>query len=463
MIKSKLYIHQKKNLQFHLQHSQSADWSEPGVGKSLIALVKIAILKDLNIIKKVLIVCPKTVIVTWNIEIEKHTDFTYTNLVGDIDNKIHKLGDKSDIFLITYDSIPGRNETRGELLREIALSRFDFLLLDEATMVKNREAIRTGSLVLLGDLINNKLFLSGTPITNDMTSIITIYRILDGGKSFGKNFFSTRRKYFKDIGTYYPNWVLKDQMKEEFIEKIYSMSTRLTKEECLDLPPKVWTTRYTKLSKEQINYYKPIAEDIVKQLDTEKGKVNIKSALDKIGKLSQISSGFVYTDTKDTFIFQDNPKLDLLREVICEFPEREKIIIYCRWRAELKIIEERCRECGFDYVSLSGETENRREVVDRFQNGSVKILICNIGVGKYSLTLTSSSTVIYYSMGFSVEEFIQSSDRIHRISQTKTCLYIPLLIHGGIDEYIYKSVTKKVEMAQAIVDPEFRKTLTLEI
>ena len=437
----------------------SADWSEPGIGKSLIALAKVTILKDLGLVKKILIICPKTVMFTWAIEIEKHTTMTYTLLTGSVYDKIDKLKNHSDIFIITYDSIPGKKTTRGILLRALGLAHFDFLIGDEITMIQNRTAIRTGAIVLLGDLINQKLFLSGTPITNNTPAILTIYRALDGGKTFGRNFFQSRNRYFKDIGSYYPNWVIKETSKEEFTSKLYSIAIRLTKEDCLELPPKVWSSRYTTLSKEQEEYYRPVASDLIKQLDTETGKVNIKSTLDKIGKLSQITSGFMYTEDKKTHFFNQNNKLELLEEVISEFSEEEKIIIYCRWRSEIDLLSKWCNSKELSYVSLSGDTEDRGKVVDMFQNKDTKLLLCNISVGKYSLTLTSSSTILYYSMGFSTEEFIQSSDRIHRISQTKTCLYVPLLIKNGIDEYIYNSVIKKISIANAIINPEFKEML----
>lgn len=459
LIKSRLYEHQKRSLQFHLKHESSADWSEPGMGKSLIALAKIAVLYNLGLVKKVLIICPKTVMYTWETEIRKHTNFDSTLLLGSLDNKIDKLKEKSTIFIVTYDSIPGRITTRGKLLKAIAKAKFDFLIWDEATMFQNRGALRTGAMIILGDFIPRKLALSGTPITNNPMSILSIYRALDGGKTFGKNFFAARNKYFSNVGVYFPNWQLKEHVRGDFTDKIYSIAIRLLKEDCLDLPPKIWTARYVELSKEQIDIYAPIAADILKRLYKDGTKIDIKSALDKIGKLSQITSGFIYGEGRTPIHFHSNPKLEVLSEVIKEFPIEEKIIIYCRFIEEVSILSKWAEKEGYSYVSMRGDTQNRGEIVRQFQEGDTKLFICNIAVGKYSLTLTSSATIIYYSMGFAVEEFIQSSDRIHRISQSKTCLYLPLLVHGGIDEYIYNSVQKKMGVAEAILSQEFKNVL----
>jgi len=459
LIKTPLMEHQKRNLQFHLKHSKSADWSEPGIGKSLIALSKIAILSDLGLIHKTLIVCPKTVMHTWDSEIKKHTSLKHIMLKGSIDAKLSSLAKDADIYSITYDAIPGRESTRGTIFWEIGKKRFDFLIGDEVTQIKTREAARSKAIVLLGDLIPNKLFLSGTPITNDPTSIFNIYRALDGGRTFGKNFFAARNKYFKNAGGLYPLWVPRELRGEELAQKMYSIAVRVTKEECLDLPEKVWSSRYMEISDEQKNYYVPIANGILKDLRTLDGRVRIKSALDKIGKLSQILSGFMYTEEGRAYHFTPNPKLILLEDVVGEFPADEKIIIYCRWTEDLDLLSKWAKEKSYSYVALGGDTRDRGNLIEEFQHGDAKLFLCNIAVGKYSLTLTSSATIIYYSMGFGIEEFIQSSDRIHRISQNRTCLYLPLLTVGGMDEYIYDVVSNKMKIARAITDPDFRKKL----
>jgi len=466
VIKSNLYEHQKRNLQFHLKHIASADWSEPGVGKSLIALSKLAILSDLGLVHKTLIVCPKTVMLTWGIELKKHTNLTYTMLTGSFDNKIDEiyrsLEHPTDVYIMTYDSLPGRENTRGLLLKAIVETNFDFLIGDEATLIQNRESQRARALTLLGDFIPQKLFLSGTPITNNPTSIFSIYRALDGGKTFGKNFFASRNKYFKNVGSFFPQWVPKELMQEELSKKMYSIACRVTKEQCLDLPEKVWSSRYMEMSEEQREFYSPIAQGIIKNLETTSGNIKIQSTLDEIGKLSQILSGFIYTQDRP-YYFDPCPKLELLEDVIKEFPEDEKIIIYCRWREEINILSSWAKSNKYSYVAMDGSTndKDRAKYVDLFQNSDIKLFICNIAVGKFSLTLTSSSTIIYYSMGFGIEEFIQSSDRIHRMTQNKTCLYLPLLTNHGMDEYIYDSVSRKVKIAQAITDPEFLRRLKI--
>jgi SNF2 family DNA or RNA helicase len=452
MLKSKLYKHQKRNLQFHLRLKRSADFSEQGTGKSLIALSKIAMLKKAGVIDKILVVCPRSVIDVWKKEIEKHTYLSSISLIGSLEEKLDLLTRDSDIYMLCYDSIPGRKTTFGIMLTALLTKGFDFLIGDEVTHIKSYKALRTLAVNELCLTIPNVLFLSGTPISNNPSSIFTLYKALDH-RIFGTNFFSSRFKYFKNFGTRWPDWELKPEMSDELTKKMYQIAVRVKKDECLDLPKKVWLPRFTDLTPEQKSLYVPIAKDLLKHINLPAGKVNISNAMTKMSKMSQITSGFVYT-TKDTEVFKSNPKLDLLYEVLDEVGD-DKVVIYTRWQEDLRLITNLLAKRKVEYETIESTTKDRGKVVDNFQNKpEVKALVSNVSTGGYALTLTASHYIIYYDFNFSIIDFLQSQDRIHRIGQTKTCFYIPLLVKDSIDEYIYDSLMKKVDIAKGISDKE---------
>lgn len=85
-------------------------------------------------------------------------------------------------------------------------------------------------------------------------------------------------------------------------------------------------------------------------------------------------------------------------------------------------------------------------------SGNARILVSQITAGAYGLTLTVAHTIIYFSLGFSVIEFLQSQDRIHRIGQTKSCIYISLLCEKTVDEYMYRTLQEKVNIAKSLLD-----------
>ncbi len=451
MIKTKLYKYQQDNLKFHLARNKSADFSELGLGKSLISLSKIDILKQQQLIKRALIICPKSVVLVWEEEIKKHSTLSCITLTGSLKDKIKLLAINSDIYILSYDSVPGRKRTVGILFHFLLGRYFGMVILDEVTHVKNFGAIRTKAITALCDTIKYSIVLSGTPITNSPASIITIYRIMDGGQTFGRNFFATRNMFFENRGWSFPDWQIREDKKHELQKRLYLNAIRLRKEDCIELPPKIYLKRYTELTGINREIYRTIASELLKILQFPTGQVNIKNGLVKLAKLSQLTSGFLYTDN-NVQLFPTNPKLELLQEVMEEIPQNYKIIIYAKWRQDIENITQLLNKLHIEYAVLSGSTRNRQIPIQQFMSGNARILVSQITAGAYGLTLTVAHTIIYFSLGFSVIEFLQSQDRIHRIGQTKSCIYISLLCEKTVDEYMYRTLQEKVNIAKSLLD-----------
>lgn len=457
LMKTKLYSHQRENLKFLLAHARTADFSQMGTGKTLTTLAKIAHLIASGKIRNVLVVCPASVIPVWEEQIAKHTNLSCLPLTGSLWDKGSKLRDYQyeDIYLISYDSISGKARTKNLLLNVLRSIHFDMLVADEVTFIKNYETQRFQAILKLCDDAKYTLFLTGTPIGGRPDSIFTIYRALDGGETFGTNFFRARNKYFKNVGIAFPIWVIRDTMKDELTHKMYLKAVRVRKEDCLSLPKKVFSPRYCTLSQEQQGVYDQLAKELVKRFRIGQAKISIPNPLVRFAKLSQICSGFLYGKNKETYEFGSNTKTNLLKEVLEEIGNEEKIIIYTRWKEDQRIVQESLAELRRTHRCISGATtiDERKEIVKEFQeNPSLKVLVANITVGGYALTLTAASCIIYYTLNFALTDWLQSQDRIHRIGQTKTCVYIPLLVKGSIDEFIYHTLQDKIDVAETIVD-----------
>lgn len=458
LLRSKLFAHQIKHVKFHATKKKSADWSECGTGKSLTALAKFRLLYHAKVAMKLLVVCPLSVLEPWAQEIEKHTDFTYVKLVGDVNSKLRLLKQDKHIYLITYDAIAGRGGSLGIVWNVLIRKKFGMIVCDEITNIKNFRARRTKALALLCEKIPYSLFLSGTPITKRVEDIFTIYRIMDDGDTFGKNIFSARRTYLKNIGYIYPNWVLREEKLEELKGKLYKNAVRVKKDECLDLPPKIWLPRFCYLSQEQQELYKGIANSILKDLEIKAGEktISIHGALDKMGKLSQIIDGFVYAD-EGTQLLTQNPKLEVLQEIIQEIPQEEKIIIYARWREDLKLIGKFLQASGIPFSIMHGNLsakQRKEQILSFMQKGEVRVFLSQIETGGFGLTLIQASNVIYFSLSFSLVFFLQSQDRIHRIGQTKSCRYFILMGKDSIDEYVWETLQKGIELAKGLMDED---------
>lgn len=458
ILKTVLYDHQVRCLKFHMAQNKTADWSECGTGKSLTALGKFAVLRYAKLAYTMLVVCPLSVMGTWASEISKHTDFSYYILRGTLEDKVRMLHECGDVFIVTYDSLRSQSTYEDYTLLKYILDRhFGFIVCDEATMVKSWRAQRTRALTELCDRIPASLFLSGTPVTNDPTSIFTIYRAMDGGRTFGRNQWSARNTFFHNVGWRYPKWELRPEMFEKLQERLYTRAIRVTKEECLDLPPKIFTPRYCWLEGEQAKVYTMAANELVKELTLPEGRLNMHSILVKIGKLSQITGGSVYTDI-GMAKFNPNHKMGLLMETLSMIPDPEQVVIFCRWVEEIREIQEQLKNAGVIYGDIT--QRERVKTIDQFTKGELKYLIAQESTGGYGINLQTAWNVVYYSQTFSVIDWMQSQDRIHRAGQkADKCVYYLLFAKDTIDEYIWSRLQEKVEIASALTNKEEQQQL----
>jgi SNF2 family DNA or RNA helicase len=452
-IKTLLYEHQRRLLMFHMSQNRTLDTSEMGVGKTLVAMFKAVMLYNRGLIDRVFVICPKSVMETWEKEVEKHSTFILARVEGSLEHKINMLNTSARVFIISYDSLSGRKSTVGKLLSVmLRKSRRSMVIADECTHVKSFSASRTKAVTRLCDATKYSMGLTGTPITNDTTSTITMYRTVDGGDTFGRNFFAARNIFFHNVGYGFPHWEMRPEREKDFHKVLYVNAVRLRKEECLSLPLKIFTNRYMDLNQEQLDLYVPIAADILKEMSTEFGKVKVKSPLVKISKLSQICGGFLYTD-KDP-IPLGSGKITAMMDIISEMPPGEKIVIFARWRYELELIARALGDYGLNTTLLHGGITDRKSVLSTFETRpDVNVLISQITAGSYGLNLAHASNIIYYSTGFSLNEWLQSQDRIHRIGQKRTCLYSILMCKNTIDEYIHFSLESGVDLSKALIDP----------
>ena len=450
-----LMPHQVQHIQYNMSHTRSADWSECGVGKSLIALTKFQELCKLGLARRLLIACPLSVMTSWTLEIEKHTNLSYCKLVGSMEQKVKMItANDKDVYIITYDSIPFREGTKPFVFMALRELGFDMLVGDEITHIKNIRARRTRALIALCDEIEHVLFLSATPIPRKVEDIFTIYLALD------YNVFGEPTKaikyYMHNVCYKYPNWKLLPGRADELQRKLYSVAIRTTKAECLTLPKKIWLPRDCQLTDEQRRIYQEIATDLSADLGAT--RVTVKNVAGKMAKLSQIADGFLYTPEGTYSICERPHKAEVMAGILQEeIPQDEKVLIYAHWWEDIEIIEKTLVRVGVPYVTLHGQMpqKSRDAVIHTFTNypaSRCRALVSQTEVGGFGLNLPQASNIIYFSLSFSLTNFIQSQDRIHRIGQDEPCRYFVLLATNTVDLYIYKKILQGVELSSALLD-----------
>jgi len=217
---------------------------------------------------------------------------------------------------------------------------------------------------------------------------------------------------------------------DELNAKLEKFSYRVLKEDCLDLPDKVYMKRNISLTPEQLKAYTEMKKHALTEL--EGAQTTAASALAQLIRLHQITCGHLATDDGEVRPLKNNrisELLNILEEV------DGKVIIWAVYRHDIK--------------------ESRFQ--DRESN--LRFFVGNPRTGGYGLTLTASNTVVYYSNSYDLEIRLQSEDRAHRISQTKKVTYIDLISEGTIDEFIVKNLRGKINLATKVLGEDLKKWL----
>jgi SNF2 family DNA or RNA helicase len=242
----------------------------------------------------------------------------------------------------------------------------------------------------------------------------------------------------------------------ELSDRLKGFSYRVLKEDCLDLPEKIYMKRHVALTKEQENLYEQMRKTAIANLN---GKVtSTVTVLTQLMRLQQITCGHFVADDGTVQTIKNN-RLDELMDVLEE--TENKAIIWAYWQRDVQDIKDAIEKkygprSVVDYYGLTPQDE-RQDNIRRFQNDNeCRFLIGTPSTGGYGITLTEANTVIYYSNGYDLEKRLQSEDRAHRIGQKKNVTYIDLIAEDTVDEKIVKSLRKKINIASEVMGEELR-------
>ena len=247
---------------------------------------------------------------------------------------------------------------------------------------------------------------------------------------------------------------------EELTDKLYRFSYRVTKDQALDLPEKIYTTRDVPLTSDQIKHYSMIKDTAVAFLEGG-DLVSAPEVMTRLLRLQQLLCGYLVTDDGETVEIA-NHRIDTMLETINEM--EGKVIIWSRFRHDIKKIKnalDKNHGAGAT-VTYFGDTsqEDRDKAIDRFQNDQVtRFFVGNAQTAGRGLTLTAATNVIYYSNDFNLETRIQSEDRCHRIGQHKPVLYVDLVVPDSIDVHIVKVLQSKITLAGRTLGEEAKEWL----
>lgn len=342
------------------------------------------------------------------------------------------------------------------------------LVIDESQRIKTISSARTKAAMKLAPRAVSRRIASGTLIANTPVDLFAQYEFLRPGLLGTTSYRAFVAEYADLLPAEHPivrNVAARSRGARPQIVKRDARGTpqfknldrladlmapwtfRVLKKDCLDLPEKVYQTWDFALSPEQAARYAAVEEEMM--FLREDGNVDQFTALTVIGKLRQLTSGFLLVDGQPTQLIASKERLDALREIIDGV--QGQVIIWASFREEMAQIAAMLKDEGV--VQFHGGTSpaDRQDAVDKFQAGEVRFFLGNPAAASTGLTLTAAQTAIYYSNSFSLEQRLQSEDRCHRIGTKDTVVYIDLVARETIDEKIATALQSKQSLAELVM------------
>lgn len=445
------WLHQKQAFWFCKNLPGSMLAFDMGTGKSLTAVA----LTVNNPHDRVLIVCPKSVMPVWPSEFRYalKDDFLIHAAIGreTVKRKAERMKQmvevgvrnrQSFIGIINYDSF-----WRDDMKKVLLDYDWDVLIADEIHRAKSPSNTARASkfLTRIARQAAKRIGLTGTPMPHSPLDIFAPYRALDPA-IYGENFHRFKLLY-AELGGFGGKEIIGFKNQEELSAKFKSIAVQASKS-VLNLPDFVHTYRTCELSSKARKVYRELDKQLYAEIA--EGTCSPANAMVKVLRLQQLTSGYIALDDTDRLAEVDTGKRDLLRDVLEDLPHSEPVVVFCRFTADVAnvrwVAKELKRPCG----ELSG----KRNDLKAWQDGESTILAVQIRSGGVGIDLTRAAYCIYYSVGHSLGDYLQSLDRTHRYGQKRNVTYYHLLAENTIDQKVYRALMQKKDVIDVILNME---------
>lgn len=464
--KTEPWKHQKKALSYLYRRDTAALYTDMGTGKTKIMIDLI----QSRGFKRVLVVAPNKACEVWEEQIGIHgisqnfSVFRLNNLssvkVIEKLNKIPKSGQilsngPTLVFIINYEKIWRKGIDSILLKKSFGL---DCVICDESHRIKTPRSKCSMYLAKLGKVVPHRYLVTGTPLAENPVDIFAQYKFLDP-TIFGTNLGNFRDEYevidpimtarighrILDKKNPYKNL---DKLREKMFSCAFYIESSVELPEQTDIEHK-----FTMPSKTEKLYHQVVKEKVAEMNGL---WLNSNNVLTTVLRLQQITSGYAAVediDTKEQKILNvDHARMEALKSLLEDFPEGEPVVVFARFKKDLKNIHKVCRELGLKSSEVSGSKDTLKD----WKKGQTQVLSIQYSSGSESIDLTRARYCIYYSQTQRLALYKQSRKRIHRPGQTRPVVYYHLLetMEKGltIDEKMYHALMTKQDIVKYVME-----------
>ena len=417
-----------------------------GLGKTVITLSAInRLLFDTFEVTKVLVIAPLRVARdTWKEELEKWDhlkDIRYSVAFGSEKERLDALKRNADIYITNREKVEWLIDKSG-----IPFD-FDMVVLDELSSFKSSKAKRFKALMKVRPKVKRIVGLTGTPASNGLMDLFSEFRLLDMGKRLGRFITHYRDEFFtpdKRNGAVIFSYKLKPGSEERIYSKISDITISLKALDMVKMPKLINITKRVNIGPKALGYYKELKNDMVLEMKGE--RITALNAASLATKLMQVSNGFAYTENGTLEIHSE--KLNVLEDLI-ESALGESLLIAYWFKKDKERIENLLQDLGVSYVLMDSS-----ESIRRWKDKSVQIGLIHPASSGHGLNIQSGgSTLIWYSLPWSLELYEQTVARLWRQGQKEeTVKVIALIATGTIEERIEKALSEKNKTESKLLD-----------
>jgi len=444
--KTKPYRHQAKALKKMIFMRGGGLFMEMGTGKSKVAIDFICAMHLKTGVELAVIICPKSVMPVWKMEIKKHAPEWIRERIKWVVLNYDRLADRE---VEHEDGSTTLYEGKKHVLMQHLEAKKSILICDESHLLKTPSAERSKSAYHMSKRADYTMLLTGTPLTKNPIDLYQQFKILN------EDIFGTNKSHFEKqycvFGGYENYKLLRYINLDKLKERAKPWIFQIKKKDCLDLPSRTDEIVPVKLTGDNKRLYEEMAENGIVEVQGKKFDTEI--FLTRILRCQQLSSGFI-SEKKQIYEVGDDKERQLeamLKDMKSQ--DRDKIVIFCQFTHDIKRCALVAKRVGYKYLLFHGGTTDRereRHLVKFDETKEPTIFITQIAAGSLGISLTAASEAIFYSHTNNFAQFAQAKDRLHRIGQHWPVTYYHL-IAPGVDQAIWMANKAKKNVADLLL------------